>query len=110
MIRKLKPKTNSFIINEQGKTYRVNSDEVLYMKSEGNYLILQLKEQKFTIRYKIGDYDTLIPDKLEYIRVHKSYIVRTDKISGKNYDTINLGEIEIPIGKTYKKTLKEMSF
>ena len=109
MIRKLKPKTNSFVIQEQGKSHRINSSEVLFLKSEGNYLIIQLPDKKYIIRYKIGEYELLVPDKSEYLRVHKSFVARIDNMTGKNADTIYFGNSEVPIGKTYKKRLKELN-
>ena len=110
IIRKINPQTKSFIIQEQGKKYRINSADVLYLHSNGNYLTIKLKDQKFSTRHTIGQFDQLVPDKREYLRVHKSYVVRIDKITGKNNDLIFLSMDEIPIGKTYKKALKEMSF
>jgi hypothetical protein len=68
-----------------------------------------LKENKYTIRHKIGEFGDLVPDKLEYLRVHKSYVVRVDKITGKNVETIYLSEVEIPIGKNYKKLLRDLT-
>ncbi len=109
IIRKLNPQAKSFIVLEQGKEHRINSQNVLYLQSNGNYLIIQTKNRKYTIRYKIGEYNQLIPDKMEYLRVHKSYIVRIDKITGKNLNAIFIEEIEIPIGKTYKKLLKDLT-
>ena len=113
IIRKLNPKLKTFTIQEQGSTHRINSNDVLFFNSDGNYLTIQLKEKKHVIRYKIGDYQELVPDKLEYIRVHKSYVVRIDKITSKNIDTIFIEGFQIPIGKTYKtesKNLDDMLF
>lgn len=109
LIRKINPQIKSFVIHDQGRTVRVNSLDVLYLKSDGNYLTIHLNSGKHTIRHKIGEYRELVPDKFEYLRVHKSYVVRVDKITGKTIDTIYLNDIEIPIGKSYKKQLKELA-
>ena len=101
IIRKLNPELKSLVITEQW-ALRINSKDVLFLISEGNYLIIQLKVIKHSIRYEIGDYPELVPDKLEYIRVHKSDMVRIDKISSENIDTIFIEGFQIPIGKTYK--------
>ena len=108
IIRKLNPKLKTFTIQEQGSTHRINSNDILFLNSEGNYLIIQLKEKKHTIRFKIGDYEDLVPDKLEYVRVHKSFVVRIDKIKSKNADTIFIEGFKIPIGKTYKTESKNL--
>lgn len=108
VIRKLNPQLKSFIINEQGKKLRINSMDIMYFKSQGNYLDIYFADKKHTIRHKIGEIDTLVPDKNEYVRVNKSYVVRIDKITGKNVDSIFLDQVEIPIGTTYKKALKDL--
>lgn len=110
IVRKLNPKVKSFIITEQGRNYRINSMDILFLKSEGNYLTINLINKKHTIRHKIGEYDKLVPDKIEYLRVNKSYVIRMDKVTGKNLDFIFLGNLEIPIGNTYKKELEGIVF
>jgi hypothetical protein len=109
VIRKINPQIKSFVIQEQGKSHRINSMDILYLKSDGNYLTIQLKNSKFTVRHKIGDFADLVPDRLEYLRVHKSYVVRKDKITGRNVDTIYLNDIEIPLSRVYKKLLKDLT-
>ncbi len=108
IIRKIKPQTNSFIIWSQGKEIRISSDEVLFFKSEGNYLMIITAEKKYMFRYKIGDVNTLVPDKLEYLQVHRSYVVRLDKISGKGVETIDIQGYIIPIGKTYRESVRNL--
>jgi hypothetical protein len=59
-------------------------------------------------RYKIGDVKALVPDKLEYLQVHRSYVVRLDKISGKSIETLDVQGHIIPIGKTYKESVRNL--
>ena len=108
ILRKIKPKTNSFVIWSRGVEIRVNSDDVLFFKAEGNYLEIMTVQKKYIIRHKIGEVENLVPDKLEYLRVHRSYIVRLDKITGKSLEEIDVKGHQIPIGKTYKDDLKNL--
>jgi len=41
----------------------------------------------------------------EFIRVHRSFIVRKDKIESITEDEIIIGNKKIPVGRTYKKEL-----
>lgn len=108
MLRKMKPKTNSFVIWSRGVEIRINSDEVLFFKAEGNYLEIMTTQKKYVIRHKIGEVENLVPDKLEYLRVHRSYIVRLDKIIGKSLEELEVKGYQIPIGKTYKDDIKKL--
>lgn len=108
ILRKLKPKTNSFVIWSQGNEIRISSNDVLYFKAIGNYLEIVTIDKKYVFRYKIGEIDSLVPDKLEYKRVHRSFVVRLDKISGKNSEDIDVQGYAVPIGKTYKSEVKNL--
>lgn len=108
IVRKIRPRTNSFVIWSQGKEIRISSDDVLYFKAEGNYLEIITAEKKYMFRYKIGDVKELVPDKLEYMQVHRSYVIRLDKISGKSLETIDVRGHIIPIGKTYKEIVRNI--
>lgn len=108
IVRKIKPRTNSFVIWSQGKEIRITSNDVLYFKAEGNYLEIFTKDKKYMFRYKIGDVKALVPDKLEYLQVHRSYVVRLDKISGKSLETLDVQGHIIPIGKTYKESVRNL--
>ena len=110
LIKKISPKTNSFLIWSQGKEIRINSSDVLFFKAEGNYLEVMTLQKKYTFRYKIGEIENLVPDKLEYIRVHRSYVVRLDKITGKSLEDLEVQGHTVPIGKTYKVELRNLTF
>lgn len=44
----------------------------------------------------------------QFIRVHKSYLVSLNHISSLYGNTIEIGEIEIPVGRVYKEILKKL--
>ena len=47
----------------------------------------------------------------QFLRVHRSYIVRLDKIEEIEDDSISFGKKIIPIGKTYKQeVLSKLNF
>lgn len=110
IVRKIRPQTNSFVIWSQGNEIRISSNDVLYFKSEGNYLEIITAQKKYTFRYKIGELSSLVPDRLEYLQVHRSYVVRLDKISGKSLETLDIQGHTVPIGKTYKDMIRKLEF
>ena len=110
LLKRLSPKSKQFKIKVQGATVKVNSLDVCFVKASGNYLEIHTPKNRFVTRMKIGDFESLPPDKLDYIRVNRSYIVRIDKIASKSTkNLVVLGE-EIPIGRTYQKRIAELLF
>lgn len=95
-------------IREQGRECKIKSSEVLFVKSNGNYLSIQTKHRRYVTRMKIGDFLEIVPDKLEFLRVNRSFIIRLDKVSEHSRKVLWIGEYEIPIGFTYQKDVSLM--
>ncbi len=63
-----------------------------------------------TIRMNIGKFLDHVPDKLEYVRVHRSYIVRIDKITSKSKVEVFINDIKIPVSQSFLPNLKDIHF
>ena len=101
--RKLTSSTHTFIIREQGRDCKIKSSEVLFVQSNGNYLNIQTTNRRYVIRMKIGEFLAIVPDKLEFLRVNRSYIIRLDKVTEYSTKSLWVGGNEVPIGFTYQK-------
>lgn len=108
LIKRLRPKSKSFVVRANGRDVRIISEEVIYAQSNGNYLNIYTRSKKIVIREKISRFTEIVPDPLEYVRVRRSVIVRKDKITSKNSETILVGETEIRVGNTYRKKISEI--
>lgn len=97
--KKIKLKNNQF----------VNCSELLYVKSNGHYLnyYLQNKKTPIIIRQKMSEIESELSD-CGFIKVHRSYVVNTQKIKTVNYDHIIVKqELEVPFSRTYRNKLKK---
>ncbi|MBN8694745.1 MAG: response regulator transcription factor [Bacteroidetes bacterium] len=103
---------------KESKTQKSNKDSVLFIKNGdtiaklnikdlglieciGDYVNLYTSDQKFTIHSTMKAMEKKFSSE-EFIRVHRSYIIRIDKIEVIEDDSIRYGKKNIPIGKTYK--------
>lgn len=109
ILKRIQKGSKEFVVREKGKDLKINSLDVQYVKSLGNYIEIYTAERRVVIREKISNFKKLVPDPLEYIQVHRSHIVRIDKITKKGVDTIEVGSTEIKIGETYLKRLSEFN-
>ena len=89
---------------------KINSSDILFVKSDGNYLEIHTSSKRHVIRCKIGDFLKLVPDKIEYLRVSRFYIVRIDKIQAKGLKTITIREHQISVGRTYQSAVDDLPF
>ena len=67
-------------INTDGKLVFLNSDEILYAESDGNYSTIFLKDgQKILLTKKLKEVNALLPES-SFFRIHNSYIINLNKI------------------------------
>lgn len=110
LIRKLKRKEKHIVIRELGKDVKINCHDILYIKSAGNYCEVYTVNKKHVVRFKIGDYFEWIPDKMEYLRIHRSYIIRIDQVTSKSKNSVIIGDVELKVSLSYIKELKKIHF
>lgn len=110
LIKRLKRKEKFFCFREDGKDVRITTHHILYIKSAGNYIDIHTKNKTHTVRMNIGKFLYHVPDKLEYVRVHRSYIVRIDKITSKSKNEVCIGHKKIPVSQSYLQNLKQIHF
>ena len=110
LLKRLSPRSKQFKIRVHGATVKINSLDVYFVKSFGNYVEIHTTKNRYVTRMKIGDFENLPPDKLDYIRVNRSYIVRIDKISAKSSKSLRVLDQDIPIGRTYQRSISELLF
>lgn len=67
-------------LNTDGKLIFLESDEILYAESDGNYSTIFLTDgQKIVLTKKLKEVNTILP-KDSFFRIHNSYIINLNKI------------------------------
>jgi DNA-binding LytR/AlgR family response regulator len=93
------------IIKSGVKNYRVNMAHIFYIESLRDYVKVHTMDGKeITFKNRISDMEIKLP-KDRFLRVHRSYIINTNKISAFSSSVIEINGIEIPLGASYKKTV-----
>jgi DNA-binding LytR/AlgR family response regulator len=103
-------KEKSIFIKDGTKLVRVDFDELLFIKSEGNYAnFIQDQTQTMSLM-SMKELESKLPP--DFIRVHRSFIVNAKKIQVILQDEILIKDKRIPIGEKYKmellKTIQEL--
>ena len=101
-------KTDEIFIKKGSSLVRIKFDEILWIEALENYVILNTSSDKLTIHFTMKAIEKRLPSK-KFIRIHRSFIVNTSKISVIQDNSVEIkvhGEtINIPIGKSYKDQL-----
>lgn len=96
-----------FIKTEHGFN-KVKLNDIFFVEALKDYVIINTKDNVFTTHSTMMKIQTILP-KNDFVRVHRSFIVRIDKIFSIKYPNLIIEEKmkTIPIGGIYKKELYE---
>ncbi len=99
-----KSEVQSMFVKVDGRVTKIVFEEVIYIEAMGDYIKIVLKDNTIATLYTMNKIMESLPSK-DFMRVHKSYIISTDKI--KSIDSTNSlvimnNKIEIPLGRAFK--------
>ena len=88
-------------VNTNRKYVKIVFKDVFYVESIKDYVRIHLENGTISTKDKISVFEQKVPS--YFMRTHRSYMVNTHKITSYTMQEIEIGEIEIPIGISYKK-------
>jgi DNA-binding LytR/AlgR family response regulator len=107
-LKSLKQKSNNssdtqadhFYVKCDGKIERVLYNELIYIEAMANYITLYTESKKLVVYLTIKGIQEKLPA-AQFLQVHKSHIINTDKIINIEGNMINLGITRINIGNSF---------
>lgn len=105
------PETNPFIyVKENKKIIKLFLKDILFVESIKNYIRIVTLHKSVITKQSITYFEELLPSD-SFIRIHRSYIVSISKIEAFTATDIEIGNKELPIGRSYKKgVFKSLNF
>ncbi len=99
---------NEKIIFKEGhQMVTLNSNEILYLEAYGDYTkIVTDKKEHLTLATLSNFLESLPTGK--FIRIHRSYVVATNKVDSLGSKQVRVKANCLPIGKTYLKEAKQL--
>jgi DNA-binding LytR/AlgR family response regulator len=93
---------DSIFVKKQHLYYRIQFEDIQFIKADNVYLEVNTKDKKFLVRSPLKDYLSKLPQN-KFYRAHKSYIVNVDHIDAINSKDIMINNTLIPISKDFKE-------
>lgn len=95
-------------VKSKSRLVKIKTAEIYYVEALKDYVVINTLESRYTIHSTMKD----IVSKLsgdQFIRVHRSFIVRVDKIAAIEYPNLHLEKEKkiVPIGGSYKDELMD---
>lgn len=95
-----------FFIKTDNKLLKIAHDEVLFIEALQNYVAVYTKDKKHITYLTIKSVEDQLPAKY-FIKVHKSFIVASDKVESIEGNEIKIGQHRIPISRNIKDEVLE---
>jgi DNA-binding LytR/AlgR family response regulator len=88
-------------LKSEKKMVKVFLKDILYIESLKDYVKVKTLGKEIISYQRISYLEEKLPDG-QFLRIHRAYIIATDKIKSFNSAVIELGDQELPIGRQYK--------
>jgi two-component system LytT family response regulator len=96
---------NDIIFIKKGNIIvKVNKSDVLWIEGLGDYVTLNTEKEKFIVHSTMHSIEQKFASN-EFMRVHRSFIIRIDRINNIEDNCISYYDKFIPIGKTYRESV-----
>jgi len=98
--------TTSFCLKEGGRLITIQVDEVYWLETDGNYLVLNLENRDFLYRGTMNTIEAEL-DPEQFLRIHRSFLVNLVYVKKVRY--LNNSEYEFQL-KNDKKLISSRSY
>ena len=96
---------NLLFVKEGNKLVKIVLEDVLFFKSEANYVSIVSGTKKIMTLMTVKELETKLPEYFQ--RVHRSFIVNLNKILSIEKNQLSIDKTKIPISHSYEKVLME---
>ena len=102
---KEKMKKSFLEIISNRKTTKIPYDEIIYIESLSDYIKVITTNEEIVSKDKISRLAEKLPD--IFLRIHRSFIINTDRIKEVSFDELRVDDVRLNIGRSYRKVVKE---
>ena len=106
----IKLKDDFFFIKceNKGKVVKVNFDDIMYVESNSNYVIVSTKDTKYNTYLTLKEIKARLPDN-SFFRIHKSFVINHTKINYIDGNQVVLTDKSVlQLGNTYREAFFDL--
>jgi len=102
-----KEQKDYLFVTVQKKKVKILFADIIYIESQQEYIKLVTTKKTYFSKLTTTEMESLLPSHL-FKRIHRSYIVSINRIESYTADTVEMGGISIPIGRSFRNVLKDL--
>ncbi len=87
---------------------KINFSEITYIEGLKDYIQIHLdtNPRAAVVRMSMKSMEEQLPQNFE--RIHKSFVINTDKVTSIRKNAVFIGEKEIPVSESYKQVIEKL--
>jgi len=104
------PELDYFFVNADYSLVKVLFADIIWVEGSGDYVKFHLRSsaKPLLVRMSAKAAEAELPP-AKFLRIHKSYIVAVSSITAVRKNSIFIGELELPVGETYREALRQLT-
>tara|TARA_R110000744_G_scaffold371870_1_gene483143 strand:+ start:1849 stop:2523 length:675 start_codon:yes stop_codon:yes gene_type:complete len=102
-------KSDSITIKSGYDLHKVKYEDILYVVSDSEYVTFHMGDKKVISNQRLKTLEQELPSSL-FMRVHRSYIVNKNSVTGLKGRDLLLSEVSIPVSNSYFDHVKKELF
>lgn len=106
LVEKEKMKKSFLEIMSNRKMTKIPYDDIVYIESLSDYIKVTTINDEVISKEKISRLCERLPDM--FLRIHRSFIINTERIRERSYNEVLVDNTRLNIGKSYRKGVKEL--
>jgi DNA-binding LytR/AlgR family response regulator len=91
----------------QKKKVRIMFSDIVYIESQREYIKIVTLQKDYILKMSTNEIESILPSE-QFKRIHRSYIVSTNKIESYTAEMVELNGHAIPIGRNYKHIIESL--
>lgn len=99
---KVSSEAEELFVKTNNSLERVKVKDILFIEAEGNYAVINTVDQKLIVLSTMKELEDKL-SKTDFMRIHRSFIVRVDKIKTIDDNVAVIEKKIIPIGRSYRE-------
>jgi DNA-binding LytR/AlgR family response regulator len=97
--------TEDLYIKKDNQLIHINERDILYLEAMADYIKIYCSDkQKYTILSTMKSAENKL-NRDNFVRIHRSYIIRLEKIKVIEDETVSIGDVVLPISRGQKPLL-----
>ncbi|NML19533.1 response regulator transcription factor [Pseudoflavitalea sp. G-6-1-2] len=96
-----------FFVKTGSRLMKILHNDVFYLEAMRDYIGIHLANEKILTLQSLRSFEEQLPEK--FIRIHRSYIINSDKVSYIEGNNISLGSTTLSVGEKYQQSLSKIT-